>query len=359
MTNTSAILLPGESGGAEAILFTPARRWVEAACADAGVRLTAAPTDTAVLFLDADRPLIQPETIQSLFPLRQELSAAVCGEEIIAVLAARAVLDTLPDWQSMRTCRDLASAARGQGRNVETLPVSPEEALRVGTPLGRLRVTETARRRIAGRLMEGGVEFLSMDGILISPDCRVGKGTQILPGTILREGSVIGENCVIGPNSVVTASTIGDNVVFNASQCTQSEIGAGVSVGPFSHLRPGSRIESGVHIGDFVEVKNSVIGADTHISHLTYVGDSDVGQRVNFGCGVATANYNGVSKSRCTIGDDAFIGCNTNLVAPVTVGPGGYTAAGSTITEEVPSQALAIARARQVNKPGYNHRLRG
>ena len=122
---------------------------------------------------------------------------------------------------------------------------------------------------------------------------------------------------------------------------------------PFAHIRPDSRVCENVHIGDFVEIKNSTVGKGTSVSHLTYVGDSDVGKYCNFGCGVVTVNYDGAAKHRNTIGDYAFIGCNTNLVAPVSVGDGAYTAAGSTITDDVPAGALGIARARQVNKPQW------
>ena len=360
-----AVLLPGEGGWLEEVLFTPARRWVEIACEEAGIQvLPEAPASLPeeLLLLEGDRPLIEAETLRRALSLHRgdgnSFTAISVGEEIIGCWISREGMGALPEWQAQSSCRGLAELAGQAGLKAGSLPASPEEAMRTGSPLRLLRLNETARRRTAGQLLEEGVELLSLDGVNIAPDCRAGRGTRILPGTILREGSVIGENCVIGPNSLISGSVIGDGSVFNASQCYQTEIGANVTIGPFCHLRPGSRILDGVHIGDFVEVKNSVIGADTHISHLTYVGDSDVGQRVNFGCGVATANFNGVSKARCTIGDDAFIGCNTNLVAPVTVGAGGYTAAGSTITEEVPPQALAIARARQVNKEGYNRKLR-
>ena len=195
-----------------------------------------------------------------------------------------------------------------------------------------------------------GVEFFTSHGIVIDPDVKIGKGTQILPGTILRGNTVIGENCVIGPNSMLTDCTVGNGVVFNASQGSESVVEDEAKIGPFTQLRPNSHICKKVKIGDFVEVKNSTVGEGTSISHLTYVGDSDVGRHVNFGCGVVTVNYDGTNKNRTTIGDYAFIGCNTNLVAPVKVGDGAYTAAGSTITKDVPGGDLAIARARQENK---------
>ena len=208
-------------------------------------------------------------------------------------------------------------------------------------------------------LMEEGVEIPCTDGILIEKNVQVGMGTLLLPGTVLRGSTVVGEHCTIGPDTLIADSTIGDNTSLNAVQCYRSTVGRDVTAGPFCHIRPNTVIHDGVHIGDFVELKNADIGAQTHIAHLSYVGDSDVGERVNFGCGVAVANYDGVHKYRCTIGNDAFIGCNTNLVAPVNIGSNGYTAAGSTITEDVPDEALAIARAKQVNKPGYNQLLRG
>lgn len=163
----------------------------------------------------------------------------------------------------------------------------------------------------------------------------------------------MGENCILGPNSYIEASVLGNNVVFNSSQARNAEIHSGATVGPFAHIRPHSVIGENVHLGNFTEVKNSVIDENTSVSHLTYVGDADVGSGVNFGCGVVTVNFNGKTKNRTVIKDRAFIGCNTNLVAPVTVGENSYTAAGSTITEDVPDNTLAVAREKQINKVGW------
>ena len=176
------------------------------------------------------------------------------------------------------------------------------------------------------RHLAAGVVFYSADGILIDDTVEIAPGAVILPGTILRGETKIGAGSVIE---------------------------SGAAIGPFAHIRPDSRVCENVHIGDFVEIKNSTVGKGTSVSHLTYVGDSDVGKYCNFGCGVVTVNYDGAAKHRNTIGDYAFIGCNTNLVAPVSVGDGAYTAAGSTITDDVPAGALGIARARQVNKPQW------
>lgn len=225
--------------------------------------------------------------------------------------------------------------------------------LGANTPQELLRLNTVARMEVIDRHMSNGVEFTCTDGITIGRDVRIGAGTSILPGTILTGKTIIGENCVIGPNSIVEDTAVGNGTTLNYVQAYRSVIGDGVKIGPFVHIRPDSVIKDGVKIGDFVEVKNSTIGEKTAVAHLTYVGDSDVGQNVNFGCGCVTVNYDGAKKSRTTIKDNAFIGCNTNLVAPVTVGNGAYTAAGSTITKDVPDNALAIERAEQKIKEGY------
>ncbi len=231
--------------------------------------------------------------------------------------------------------------------------IADSELSAVKTLLDFFDLVNTVNVRSIMRYIESGVRFASLDGILISPFAKIGKGTTVYPNTQIRKNVTIGENCVIGPSSVVEESTIGNGCAVNATQMYQSVMEDNVKIGPFCHIRPNSRLCSGVKIGDFVEIKNSTLGKDSHASHLTYIGDSDVGERVNFGCGTVTSNYNGYTKARCTIGNDCFIGCNTNLIAPVTIGDNGYTAAGSTITESVPDGALGIARQRQVNKDGW------
>jgi len=218
---------------------------------------------------------------------------------------------------------------------------------------GLLALNRIATERVIRKHLENGVEFTSTDGVIIMPEVEIGQDTVILQGTILKGKTKIGNGCTIGPNSLVEDSVIGNDTVFNASQCYESVIHDHVKIGPFCHIRPNSEVMDHVKIGDFVEVKNSTIGEYTAVSHLTYVGDSDVGRNVNFGCGVVTVNYDGVRKHRCVIEDNAFIGCNTNLVAPVHIGNGAYTGAGSTITNDVPVDALGIARARQTNIDGF------
>lgn len=215
-----------------------------------------------------------------------------------------------------------------------------------------------ARELLLRRMAANGVTVVDPANTYVDPRCSVAPGVTLLPGTILRGHTAIAAGCEIGPNSMVRDCTVGEGTTVNASQINESVIGSHTTVGPFTYVRPGCTIGDRCRVGDFVEVKNSVIGHGTKISHLTYVGDSDVGQRVNFGCGTVTTNYDGHKKFRCTIGDDVFLGCNTNLIAPVTVGDRAYTAAGSTVTDDVPDGALAIARARQTNKEGWADRLR-
>lgn len=250
---------------------------------------------------------------------------------------------------------DAVRTLLSDGKRVVTVEaIYPYVAMGANTPTDLYQLNEIAARAIIGTHMKNGVEFIAKDGILISPTVQIGKGTRILPGVILRGNTVIGENCVIGPNALIEDGIIGDHTVVNATQIYQSRVENNVKIGPYCHIRPGSVIQHDVKIGDFVETKNSVIGPGTAISHLTYVGDSDIGKNVNIGCGVVTVNYDGVKKNRCTIEDGAFIGCNTNLIAPVTVGENGYTAAGSTITRDVPSEALGITRSKQRIIKGFS-----
>lgn len=225
---------------------------------------------------------------------------------------------------------------------------------------GLLLLNNTARFAIINKLLDEGVEFTCTDGVTIGRDVKIGANTTIMQGVIIKGNTVIGSGCCIGPNCVIEDCVIGDGAVLNTVQALDSVIEDNVKIGPFVQLRPGSRICKGVKIGDFVEVKNSVIGENTSVSHLTYIGDADVGSGVNFGCGTVTSNYDGENKYRTVIGDDAFIGCNTNLIAPVKVGNGAYTGAGSTITKDVPDGALAVERAQTKLIDGYGARkLRG
>lgn len=209
------------------------------------------------------------------------------------------------------------------------------------------------RKNINTRHMLNGVDIPCTDGVIIGKDVKIGNSTVILPGTVIIGSSEIGSDCVIGPNTFIDSSVIGDSVQLDNCKITDSTVENDVDAGPFVKVRANSVLKQGVHIGNFVEVKNSVVGEGSKSAHLTYIGDSDVGSRVNFGCGTVTCNYDGKNKYRCSIGDGAFIGCNTNLIAPVSVGEKAYIAAGSTITDDIPGNALGVARAKQINKENW------
>lgn len=209
------------------------------------------------------------------------------------------------------------------------------------------------RNRINRYHMENGVTIIDPSRTYIDADTVIGCDTVLLPGVVIEGKTVIGEDCVVGPDSRLTDTKLGNGVKFQYSTAIESSVDDNTTVGPYAYIRPSCAIGKNVKIGDFVEVKNSNVGDGTKVSHLTYIGDSDVGERINFGCGTVTVNYDGNKKFRTVIGDDVFIGCNTNLVAPVKVGKGAYIAAGSTITDEVPENCLAIARERQINKTGW------
>ena len=212
------------------------------------------------------------------------------------------------------------------------------------------------QKRINESFMRGGVTIHSPETVLISPDCEIGSDTEIFSDTVIERGSKIGSGVTITSASRISNAVIGSGVSVQSSVILDSTVGENTTVGPFAYIRPNCVIGKKARIGDFVELKNANIGDGTKVSHLTYVGDSDVGEGCNFGCGTVTVNYDGKKKYRTTIGNNVFIGCNSNLVAPVTLKDGAYTAAGSTITDEVPENNLAIARARQVNKEIWKDR---
>lgn len=213
-------------------------------------------------------------------------------------------------------------------------------------------VTKIMQNRINENHMRNGVTIINPEDTYIDADVKIGRDTVLYPGTIIESGTVIGDNCIIGPNSRIISSVIKDKVTVDSSKVIDSYVDCETSVGPFAYLRPNSKIGKNVKIGDFVEVKNSQIDDGTKASHLSYIGDAEVGKKVNIGCGVVFVNYDGIKKHKTVVEDGAFIGSNSNLIAPVTVEHKGYVACGSTITDNVEKESLAIARARQVNKPG-------
>ena len=201
--------------------------------------------------------------------------------------------------------------------------------------------------------MREGVTLIDPQATYIDDTVQVGPDTVIYPGVILEGATTIGEGCVIYSNCRIQNSLLGDGVtVLDGSVILQSEIAEGCVIGPFAHLRPQTRLKRKVKVGNFCEVKKAVIGEGSKIPHLAYIGDTQMGEKVNIGAGTITCDYDGFAKHETVIEDDVFVGSNTNLVAPVTVGKGAIIAAGSTINEAVPPDAVAFGRAPQVNKEG-------
>ena len=209
------------------------------------------------------------------------------------------------------------------------------------------------RRRVNLEFAARGVEFFDLDQAYIDEGVSIGAGTYIGPGTIITGATAIGENCRIGQSCRIENCEIADGVSIEQSVLKDCRIGADTTVGPFAYVRPDSVIGRHCRVGDFVEIKNSVIGDYTKVSHLSYIGDADLGADINIGCGVVFVNYDGSEKHRSTVGDGAFIGCNVNIVSPVTIGAGSYIAAGGTVTKDVPSGDLFVARDRGRNIDGW------
>jgi bifunctional UDP-N-acetylglucosamine pyrophosphorylase/glucosamine-1-phosphate N-acetyltransferase len=225
-----------------------------------------------------------------------------------------------------------------------------EETLGVNSRLQLAGAEKILRRRKLEELMDSGVTIMDPDSTFIDAAVQIGADTVIYPFTWIEgDDTRIGRNCLIGPNTRIQNTRIGHHVTLHFSYTHDCEIQDGAVVGPYVHLRPQTVLTEGVKVGNFVEVKNSVVGQGSKIPHLSYIGDTDIGAGVNIGSGTITVNYDGKVKHRTTIEDHAFIGCNSNLVAPVTVGSGAYVAAGSTITKNVPPDSLGVARARQSN----------
>ena len=249
---------------------------------------------------------------------------------------------------------DVLGILKNSGKRVGVYRVEDSaEISGVNTRIELARADKAMRLRINCAHMENGVTIIDPENTYISPKVEIGKDTVIYPGNMLEGETTIGEGCILYPNSRIVDSKVGRYTQIQLSVILNSEIGEETTVGPFAYIRPGSIIGNRVRIGDFVEIKNSCIGDETKISHLTYVGDGIVGRDVNLGCGVIFVNYDGEKKSTTIVEDHAFVGCNTNLIAPVKVGYNAFVAAGSTVTEDVPEGALAIGRSRQINKEGW------
>ena len=352
-----------------------------------------------VLVVCGDTPLIQAETLRGLLEKHQS-SAAVCtvlsahmpdptgygriirnpAGQVMKIVEQK---DGLPeelavneintgsycfDLKQLRAAMDDLKPNNSQGEYYLTdsvayftarhLPVQAfvaadyQETMGINSRVQLAEAEQLLRRRVAIALMESGVTIVDPSSTFIDSDVEIGRDTVIQPFTCIRGCSKIGSGANIGPHAEITDSRLGDGVNFIRSVMVESSADDGCNIGPFAYLRPGTVLRRGVKIGDFVEIKKSLIGEGSKIPHLSYIGDSVVGEKVNIGCGSITCNYDGLNKHQTTIGDGAFIGSNTNLVAPVTVGQGAMVGAGSTITKDVPDFDLAIGRGKQVNLKG-------
>ncbi len=244
---------------------------------------------------------------------------------------------------------DLIEIALASGHSVESAAAEDwRESLGINTRAELAQAESLLRERIALKLMHDGVTLTHPQTAFIDVDVEIGEDTVIGAGVTIRAGSRIGSGCRIDPGAVIEASLIGDDCWIKPGCFFESaRVGSRCEVGPNAHLRPGADLRDDVRVGNYVEIKNSVLGAGTKADHLSYIGDADVGEGVTIGCGAITVNYDGAKKTRTTIGDRAFIGCNSNLIAPLAIESEAYVAAGSTITKAVPGGALAVARAQQ------------
>ncbi|MDI3534006.1 MAG: bifunctional UDP-N-acetylglucosamine pyrophosphorylase / glucosamine-phosphate N-acetyltransferase [Thermosediminibacterales bacterium] len=254
---------------------------------------------------------------------------------------------------------DVIKVFRDRGLAVGAYKIkNPFEIIGINNRLHLAEAEKNMRKIILNKLMLSGVTILDPESTYIDEGVEIGRDSIIYPSTFIEGDTKIGENCVIGPHTRIYNSIIENSVEIRESVILESSIGSETKVGPYAHIRPGTEIAQGVKIGDFVELKKSRIGNGSKIPHLAYVGDAHIGQKVNVGAGVIVVNYDGEKKHLTQIEDGAFVGCNTNLIAPVKVGKGAYVAAGSNITDEVPPDSLAIARCRQINKKDWKKKNR-
>lgn len=308
----------------------------------------------------ADQPLILPQTVEQLLKIHTDEGNnataifASNGEAVIYAFTCKELLKKLDELNVQNLSRDvLKNIFQSTAKSNKSIYEDKSQFIIVNDRVALSFATEVIKSRINQEIMLSGVTILDPSSTYIDFGVVVGMDTIILPNTILQGNTVIGEDCTIGPGSRISNCKIGNRTEVANSVAIDSSVGDETHVGPFAYLRPNSVVGSNVKIGDFVEIKKSSIGDRTKISHLTYVGDAEIGKNVNIGCGVVVVNYDGKHKNKTIVEDNCFIGCNTNLVSPVTVHSGAYTAAGSTITDAVPENSLAIARERQVVKQDW------
>ena len=370
MKRTLGILIASQPNPVTGIplLGKPCRAHVEQALTDAGISVAA----QSVVDADTLRALLAEDIAIALLVYdNAPCLNADTFHELTKAAASRPAAVLLPDMKTplamafpTATLRELSIGEISLTQMIESLSTrniavkvvhaqNEEVYLAVTGAENFSTAYRYLRQQIVRRHLQNGVIVLDPDHTVIEANVTIGAGTVIHGGNTLQSGTVIGSGCTLYPNNRMDAAVIGDGVTVENSVLIQCKVGAYTTVGPFAYLRPDASIGEHCRIGDFVEIKNSVVGDGTKISHLTYVGDSDLGRDINLGCGVVFVNYDGKVKNRSKVDDHAFIGCNCNLIAPVHIGENAYLAAGSTVVEDVPADALFVARTRGVIKEDW------
>jgi len=351
------------------LLGRPCRVYVEQALTDAGVSTAATPPADAetlrallaedvatALLVNENAPCLSAGSFVELLQAAVNRPSAVLMNDMntpLAMAFPAPLLRDLPLKGSV-TLTGLIELLNGRGVAVKVVHAqNPDAYLAVQDAESYAAAYRYIRAEVVHKHLQNGVIVLEPERTIIDADVSIGKGTVIYPGNTLQNGTVIGAGCTLYPNNRFDSAIIGDGVTVESSVLLKCKVGARTTVGPFAYLRPDANIGEHCRVGDFVEIKNSVIGDGTKVSHLTYVGDADLGKDINLGCGTVFVNYDGKVKNRSRVDDHAFIGCNCNLIAPVHIGENAYLAAGSTVVEDVPEDALFVARARGVIKEDW------
>ncbi len=355
--------------------------------------------DGHVIVLSGDTPLVTSETIKELFDKHIENDNTITlattkvtdpsgygriirkGRKIFKIVEHRDCDDEQLEINEINTSiycfksRDLlmlldeikTDNSQGEYYLTDTIEIALKKELKVGSVIFEdsnqfagintkrqlLEATYILRERVVSKHLDNGVIFVDTNSVHIGQDVVIGQDTVIHPNVSIEGKTVIGEDCEIGQNSTLKDMVIGDRVNILQSVCYESSVGNDTTVGPFAYIRPDCEIGEHVKVGDFVELKKAKIGNNTKMSHLSYIGDAIVGENTNIGCGTITVNYDGKKKYLTEIGNNAFVGCNSNLIAPVRVEDGSYVAAGTTVTTTVPSDSLAMSRVKQTNIEGW------
>ncbi|MDI6800498.1 MAG: bifunctional UDP-N-acetylglucosamine diphosphorylase/glucosamine-1-phosphate N-acetyltransferase GlmU [Thermodesulfovibrionales bacterium] len=351
--------------------------------------------DGTLLVLNGDTPLISPATLQNFLKLHRQnkndlslISFAMEGSHSYGRIIReggrlKAIVEDKDADEEQKKIREVNSGIyainsdltgllkeiiinnkKGEYYLTDIISIASKRGHKVGaymlgneTELAGINSREELhkagiymRDRIVSKCMDNGVSFIDSSSVFISPDAKIGSDTIIYPNVHIEGRTVIGKNCIVYPNTRIISSKIGNNVVIKDSTVIEdSSVKDSAVIGPFAHIRPGSLIKASAKIGNFVEIKRSVIGECTKASHLTYIGDAEIGSNVNIGAGTITCNYDGNKKNKTTIENDVFIGSDSQIIAPVKIGRGAYIGAGSTITRDVPSMSLAVSRTEQKN----------